>query len=357
MIDTRTFRADDLAQFTARAFATAGLPPEHADVVGRDLVRADLRGVDSHGVMRIPMYLERLRRGLVNPTPHVRVTRQTAAVASVDADDAMGFIPAHRAMDEAMDLAQDAGIGLVGVRRSNHFGMAALYALQAIERGFVSMIFTNASPAIPMHGGRTTFLGASPLAAGVPGGDKPPFVMDMAMTVIARGKIRLAAQRGQAIPDGLALDRKGRPTTDAAEAFEGVCLPFGGVKGSVLATLMDLLSGVLTGAAYGGDVKNPYLDHTGPQDAGHLFFAIRPDLFMSLDDFGARMDEFSARVKDLPPAEGFDEVLLPGEPERRCEAHRREHGIPVTPDVIADLRRVADELDLAFPSPTAEGTT
>ncbi|MDZ7802320.1 MAG: Ldh family oxidoreductase [Trueperaceae bacterium] len=357
MADTRTFRADDLTQFTSRAFAAAGLPPEHADTIGRDLVRANLRGVDSHGVMRIPMYLERLRRGLVNPTPHVRVTRQTTAVASVDGDDAMGFIPAHMAMDEAMELAQDAGIGLVGVRRSGHFGMAALYALQAIERGFVSMIFTNSSPAIPMYGGRTTFLGASPIAAGVPGGESPPFVMDMAMTVIARGKIRLAAQRGEAIPEGLALDRQGRPTTDAAEAFEGVCLPFGGVKGSVLATLMDLLSGVLTGSAYGGDVKNPYLDHSGPQDVGHLFFAIRPDLFMSLDDFAARMDDFYARIKNLPRADGFDEVLLPGEPERRCEAHRREHGIPITPDVIIDLRRVADELDLSFPEAPAEGTT
>lgn len=358
MSDTSTlFHADDLATFTSRAFAAAGLPPDHADVVAGDLVRADLRGVDSHGVMRIPMYLERLRNGLVNPSPQVRVTRRTAAVASVDGDDAMGFIPAHMAMDEAIDLAQEAGIGLVGVRRSNHFGMSALYVLQALERGFVSLVSTNASPAIPMYGGRTPFLGASPLAAGVPGGEGPPFVMDMAMTVIARGKIRLAAQRGEPIPEGLALDRDGRPTTDAAEAFEGVCLPFGGVKGSVLATLMDLLSGVLTGAAYGGDVKNPYLDQSGPQDVGHLFFAIRPDLFLSLEDFGARMDDFHARVKDLPPADGFDEVLLPGEPERRCEERRRREGIPVTPDVTRDLRRVADDLDLAFPAPLGEGTT
>lgn len=200
-----------------------------------------------------------------------------------------------------------------------------------------------------MWGGRTTFLGASPIAAGIPGGKHPPYVMDMAMTVIARGKIRLAAMKGDPIPEGLALDIEGHSTTDAAKAFEGVCLPFGGVKGSVLGTLMDLMSGVLTGANFGGDVKSLYFDHSGPQNVGHLFFAIRPDLFMSLTDFQARMDEFYTRIKQLPRAAGVDEIMMPGEPEQRREDKRRREGIPVTANVIRDLTDEGARMGVDFP--------
>lgn len=349
MDDTQTFRPEALQRFACDAFASAGLPPEDAATIARDLVHANLRGIDSHGVSRIPMYLERLDRGLVNPRPAMVLTKVAGAVAQLDADNGMGFLAAHRAMDAAMDLAQEAGIGMVGVRRSTHFGMGALYALQAIERGFVSLIFTNSSPAIAMWGGRTPFLGASPIAAGVPGGQGVPFVMDMAMTVIARGKIRLAAMRGDPIPEGLALDSEGHPTTDAALAFEGVCLPFGGIKGSVLGTLMDLMGGVLTGAAYGGEVKSLYFDHSAPQDVGHMMLAIRPDLFMAMTDFEARMEEYTRRIKALPRAAGCDEILMPGEPEARTEALRRAGGIPVTGNVAADLARVAETRGIPAP--------
>ena len=338
--------AEDLRGFARAAFESAGLSASDAEIVGDDLVRANLRGIDSHGVSRIPMYLERLDRGLVNPRPDMKVEKVAGAVAHVDADNAMGFLPSHLAMDTAMELAADAGIGMVGVSRSTHFGMGALYALQAIEKNFVSMIFTNSSPAIAMWGGRSAFLGASPIAAGVPGGKSAPFVMDMAMTVIARGKIRLAAMRGEPIAEGLALDVDGKPTTDAAKAFEGVCLPFGGVKGSVLGTMMDLMSGVLTGANYGGDVKSLYFDHSEPQNVGHLFFAIRPDLFMATTDFEARMEDFNRRIKALPRAAGCDEILMPGEPEARTEAKRQAEGIPVTENVLADLATIARDRGL-----------
>ena len=341
MDQTPRYTPEALQAFATRAFASAGLPETDAATIARDLVKANLRGLDSHGVSRIPMYLERLDKGLVNPRPDMKVTKVAGAVAHLDADNAMGFLPSHLAMDTAMDLAADAGIGMVGVKNSTHFGMGALYVLQAIKRGFVSMVFTNSSPAIAMWGGRSAFLGAAPMAAGVPAGRSAPFVMDMSMTVIARGKIRLAAMKGDPIPEGLALDQDGNPTTDAAKAFEGVCLPFGGVKGSVLGTMMDLMSGVLTGANYGGDVKSLYFDHSAPQNVGHMFFAIRPDLFMAMTDFEARMDEFNRRIKDLPRAAGVDEILMPGEPEARTEAARRAGGIPVTANVVVDLARVA----------------
>jgi LDH2 family malate/lactate/ureidoglycolate dehydrogenase len=349
------FSVDELTAFATKIFARTGMSEPDAATIARDLVKANLRGIDSHGISRIPMYVERLQRGLVNPKPKIGVQKVAGAVSLVDGDNGMGFLAAHKATEEAVELAKANGIGLVGVHRSTHFGMGALYALQAIEAGYISMIFTNSSPAIPMWGGRTTFLGASPIAAGIPGGKHAPYVMDMAMTVIARGKIRLAAMKGEAIAEGLALDVDGNPTTDAAKAFEGVCLPFGGVKGSVLATLMDLMSGVLTGANFGGDVKSLYFDHSEPQNVGHLFFAIKPNLFMSLENFDARMDEFYERIKSLPKAAGVEEIMMPGEPEQRREDERLRTGIPITDNVVADLAKEGERIGVRFPTGRAPG--
>lgn len=349
MTGTSYFTPEALTDYARAMFLSVGMTGADAGLIAGDLVKANLRGVDSHGVSRIPMYLDRLRRGLVNPRPDVKVARVAGAVAQVDGDDGMGFVASDIAMSAACDIAGEMGIGLAGVHRSTHFGMGACYALRAIERGYISLIFTNSSPAIPMWGGRTTFLGASPIAAGIPGGKHPPYVMDMAMTVIARGKIRLAAMQGDPIPPGLALDRDGNPTTDAAKAFAGVCLPFGGLKGSVLGTLMDLMSGVLTGANYGGDVRSLYFDHAEPQNVGHLFFALKPDLFLSLTDFAARMDTFYERIKELPRAAGVEEILLPGEPEERCEAQRRRDGIPVTANIVRDLTAEGVGAGVVFP--------
>ncbi len=335
-----------LTRFSEAVFADCGLAQAHCQIIAKDLVKANLRGVDSHGISRIPMYVDRLGRGLANAAPDIELVNLAGAVSQVDADNAMGFIPAHMAMDEACDLAKTAGIGLVGVHNSTHFGMAALYVLQAISRGYVSMVFTNSSPAMPMWGGRSTFLGASPMAAGFPAGQHAPFVMDMAMTVIARGKLRLAAGRGEPIAEGLALDADGNPTTDAAKAFEGVCLPFGGVKGSVLGTMVDMMAGLLTGANFGGAVKPLYHDHSAPQNVGHVFLAIKPDLFLSLTDYEARMDEYFERVKALPKAAGVNEILMPGEPEARREAERLKNGIPLTQSILEDLNQVARDRGL-----------
>ena len=345
----RFYDPASLIAFARLLFQQAGLTEKDAATVADGLIKANLRGIDSHGVSRIPMYLERLRRGVVNARPNLSVTRVADAAALVDGDNGMGFLAGRRAMEEAIALASKSGLGLVGARRSTHFGMAALYVLQALESGYIGLAFTNSSPAIPVWGGRTAFLGASPLAAGVPGGTREPYVLDMAMTVIARGKIRLAALHGQPIPDGLALDAEGNPTNDAKKAFEGICLPFGGVKGAALGMLMDLLAGVFTGASYGGEVRSLYFDHSAPQDVGHLFIAIRPDLFMPRDAYERRMDTFVERVKNLPRAAGFDEILTPGEPEARTERLRRTTGIPVTGDVAHELRAEAERADILFP--------
>ncbi|TKV70558.1 Ldh family oxidoreductase [Rhizobium sp. AU243] len=337
---------DALIDYAAAIFEKSGLRAEDAKVVGEDLVIANLRGLDSHGVSRIPMYLERLRKGVVKAQPDITFEKKAGAVGLVDGGDGMGFLAAHRAMDEAITLADESGIGMVGVRRSTHYGMGALYVLQAMRRGYISFAWTNSSPAIPVHGGRTTFLGAAPFAAGIPGGSEAPYVLDMAMTVIARGKIRLAAQHGLPIAEGLALDGDGAPTTDAKKAFEGVCLPFGGVKGSALSMLMDLMCGALTGANYGGQVKSLYFDHSEPQNVGHMMIAIRPNLFMPGDDFAARMDDFVQRAKACPKAQNFDEILMPGEPEERTTSKRSISGVPITAHVLAELKHESDQLGI-----------
>lgn len=321
-------------------FAAYGMPPEDADRVSECLVEADLRGIASHGVNRIPIYTKRFRLKLVNPKPALKITAPTPATAHVDGDNGMGFIVATRAMAAAIDAACTFGIGMALAFHSNHFGIAANYLLQALDAGMASIVFTNASPAMPIWGGRTPFLGTSPLGMAVPGGDQPSLVLDMATAVAARGKIRRAAERGESIPEGWALDQQGRPTTDASAAYKGILLPLAGPKGSGLSLMMEALGGVMSGAAFGGDVKNQYLDFERPQNVGHFFLAFRPDLFVSREEYRARMDELVSRAKSSPLAHGFDEILMPGEREARLAASRRQQGVPITAE---DFSMLAEE--------------
>ena len=348
MSDTTLFDALFLHKLVKNIFQANGIPAEDADAIAEGLVSADLRGVYSHGVVRVPMYCERLRHNLVNREPDIKVRQTSSASKHIDGDHGMGFIVGRKAMSEAVELAQTTGVSLVGVSKSEHFGMSAIYLLQALEAGFISFVYTNSSPAMPVWGGRTKFLGASPFAAAAPGGDLGPFVLDMACTVTARGKLKYAAQRGEAIAPGLALDIDGHPTTDGEKAFHGVILPFGGMKGAGLAMLMEILSGVMTGAAFAGDVKNPHTDLSGAQNVGHFFMAIKPDLFMPLAEYKNRMDTFIARSKVSQKAKGVTEILIPGEPEARAEAERKKNGIPLTPDVVKALRTEAEIAGIEF---------
>lgn len=321
-------RAEEARRFTTDLIAHSGVPRQDAEVMANCLVRADLRGVDTHGIVRLPGYLDRLHRGLVNPRPTLQPRDITPAVAQIDGENGFGFVIATRAMAKAMDLAQRIGIGMVSVKRSTHFGMAASYLLQAVEQGFIAMVFTNASRAMPPWGGREALLGTSPFAVGAPGGEKGPFILDMAPSVAARGKIRKALRAGQPIPIDYALDGEGKPTTDPAKALEGVVLPMGGPKGSGLSMLMDIMGGVISGAGFAGGVTDQYKDYTRPQNVGHFFLAIKPDLFLPQSEYRSRMDTLSDTVRGAPRAEGFSEILMPGEPEARNEAKRLRDGIP-----------------------------
>lgn len=334
---------DALTPFIAGLFEAQGLPPGDAKTVADCLVLANLRGVDTHGVFRATTYLDRIRAGLVAREPVIEVRRVAHSALHVDGGNGMGAVIGSRAMNEAIALAREAGLALVSIKRSGHYGMAAFYVLKALEAGLCAMAFTNASPALPPWGGRAPMLGTSPLAVAVPAGTEHPFVLDMAMSVLARGNVYIAAERGETIPEGLALDPSGRPTTDPNDILAGgTMLPFGGVKGAALSMLMDIFGGVLSGAGFAGAVANPHKDMAREQNVGHLFLVFRPDLFIPLEDFHARMDHLVRTLKAQPRADGFDEILMPGERESRIQGRREAHGIPLPREVVDKLRREAE---------------
>ncbi|MGA2993028.1 Ldh family oxidoreductase [Bradyrhizobium sp.] len=333
--------------FGRRLLVAHDLPEEDAATVARCLVKADLRGVDTHGLQTLPHYLDRVRRGLINPRPNLKVERVTPMVGSLDGQDAFGFVVATKAMAEAIDMAREFGVGIVSARRSTHFGAACNYALQAMDAGYIGIVFTNASKAMPPWGGRVGLLGTSPIAVAAPAGKETPFDLDMSPAVAARGKIRRAARRGETIPLGYALDAKGRQTTDPNVALDGGTVqPIGGPKGSALAMLMDVMGGVISGAAFGGDVRNHFEEYDKPQNVGHFIMAMRPDLFVSRDEYLQRMDTLAQRVHANPTAEGFDEVIMPGERERRLEAKHRRTGVPFHAKEVAALQEAAAKANL-----------
>lgn len=353
-------RSEDLVRVCRELLVKHGMPENDAETSARCLVESDLRGVETHGVVRLPHYLNRVRLGLIKMQPDIKVTHVTPVAAAVDGDDGFGYVVATRAMDEALAMARTYGIGLASVRRSNHFGMAASYVLQALRAGYMSMVFTNASASMPPWGGRDPMLGTSPFAAGAPGGKLPPFVLDMAPAVAARGKIRLAAKRGERIPEGWGLDKEGRATTDPEAVLDdGVVLPMGGPKGSALSMMMDIFGGVFSGSAFAGDVTNHTTEFTKPQDVGHFMMAIKPDLFVSEADFKARMDVLVNRVKGGRRAHGVDEIMVSGEPEAKKERERLRTGIPLPRAELGILVKEAESYGVAVPemspTPFAEG--
>jgi LDH2 family malate/lactate/ureidoglycolate dehydrogenase len=338
---------EEAEAFGRRLLIAHGLPEDDAATVASCLVRADLRGVDTHGLQYLPHYLDRVRRGLINPKPELKVERVTPMIGGLDGQNAFGFVVATKAMAEAIAMAREFGVGIVTCRRSTHFGMAANYMLQALDAGMLGMVFTNASPGMPPWGGRDPIIGTSPIAFGAPADQETPFDLDMSPAAAARGKVRRASRRGETIPLGFALDKDGRATTDPNAALDGgVMQPIGGPKGSGLSMMMDVLCGVITGAACAGEVGNQFKDYDRPQDVGHFLLAMKPDLFVSKDEYLARMDKLARNVHGCRRAEGFDEILMPGERERRLEAEYRRVGVPYDAKELADLQVEAARANL-----------
>ncbi|GAB7360405.1 hypothetical protein MBLNU230_g8362t1 [Neophaeotheca triangularis] len=336
-------KKEDAQAFVEVVLQSNGVPAENATIVARCLVSADLRGVDTHGINRIPSYVERIRQGVLDAKAQPTLTQITPAVAQVDAHNAFGFVAARMGMSSAIDMAKIYGIGFCSVKHSNHFGMSAWVVQQAIDAGMMSLVFTNSSPALPVWGGMSKLMGVSPIACGAPAGKEKPFILDMAPSVAARGKIYKAKRRGEKIPTDWALDAAGRQTDDPNLALDGVMLPMGGPKGSALSVMMDVFSGVLSGSAFAGQVTNPY-DPSKPADVGHFLVAIKPDLFMSLEEFKERMDYLYKKAVESDKMAGVDRIYFPGEIEQLTEETRLGEGIPYVQAEIDALNEEADKV-------------
>ena len=348
MMDVLRYRADEIWGFCGSVLEKLSVPREDAETVSDCLLQADLRGVDSHGVIRLPVYAGRIRKGVVNPRPKPRIVMSYAAAALLDGDNGLGAVVGSQAMENAINLAALSGIGLVGVRRSNHFGIAAFYVGKAIQRNFIGVAASNAPPHMAPFGGRSRFLGTNPFAIGIPAGKRSPLLFDASTSVVARGKIIVAAQERKPIPDGWAIDCEGNPTTDAAAALAGSVLAFGGPKGSAISFIIDILCGVLTGSAFALHLNT--LENLGAeQNLGHVFVALRTDLFMPTQEFAARMDAILEMLSVSPPAAGVERVLAAGELETQNEARNRALGVPLAASVVDQLATLGGELGVAFP--------
>ena len=301
----------ELKKEIIKIFKKFGLNHNHASISTDALINAELVGAYGHGLSRLKMYCSRIKKRLINPQPKIKIKKISQSISLVDANDGIGFVAADIAIKEAIKNAKKTGIGMVAVKNSGHYGLSGYYAEQAVKRNLITMIYTNAPPAIAPHGSLKSLFGTNPICFGTPTGSKVPFILDTSISMINRGKIRFADRNNQKIPAGVALDKFGRPTTNAKKALQGVQLPIANFKGSGLAWMVDILSGVLTGGNHAGRVKDPFDDFTGPQNIGHLFITFKTNLFVN--NYNKRIKDNINKIKRLPKIKGVKEIVYPGQ--------------------------------------------
>ena len=287
------------------------LNKDHSKISSQALINAELVGAYGHGLSRLKMYCNRIQKKLINPKPKIRTKKISNSISLIDADNSIGFVAADVGIKKAIQNAKKTGIGMVGIKNSGHYGLSGYYAEQAVKKNLITMIYTNAPPAVAPHGSLKSLFGTNPICFGCPSGTKIPFILDTSISIINRGKIRVAAKNNQKIPEGVALDKYGKPTTNAKLALEGVQLPIAGFRGSGLAWMVDILSGVLTGGNHAGRVKDPFDDFTGPQNIGHLIITFKSNLFTN--NFKNRIKDNIKTIKKLPKVKGIKKILYPGE--------------------------------------------
>jgi len=314
------------------------LSKKHSEICVDYLIKAELVDAPSHGLARLKMYCDRIKKKLINPRPKINIKKISASVSHVDADDSIGFVAADIGVKQAIYNAKKTGIGLVAVKKSSHYGLSSFYAEQAVKKNLMVFCFTNAPPALAPYGSKKPLFGTNPICFGVPTG-KAPFILDASTSIINRGKIRRASKLGLKIPYGVALDKNGIITTDPKKALKGTQLPIAGYKGSGLAWMVDILSGVLTGSSHGGKTKDPFDDFTGPQNMGHLFMVINPKLFIG-KNFLKEMKKNIALVKKLPKAKGFSSILYPGEKKNKTYKKNLNKDIRIPSKILKEINEL-----------------
>jgi len=315
------------------------LSKKHSEICADYLIKAELVEAKSHGLTRLKMYCDRIKKRLINPKPKIKIKKISSSISHINADNSIGFVSADIAINQAIKNAKKTGIGLVAVKKSGHYGLSGFYAEQAVKKNLIVFCFTNAPPALAPHGAKKSLFGTNPICFGVPTG-KVPFILDTSTSMINRGKIRRAHKLGKKIPYGVALNKSGKITTNAKEALLGTQLPIASFKGSGLAWMVDILSGVLTGSSHGGKTKDPFDDFTGPQNVGHLFITINPKVFIG-KNFMKEMKKNIKLVKKLPKAKGFSSILYPGERKNKTYKKNLNKDISIPSKILKEM----DELN------------
>jgi LDH2 family malate/lactate/ureidoglycolate dehydrogenase len=356
-------QAQALTEFTAQAFQKLNVSEEDAHIAANVLVAADLRGISSHGVAHLRRYIDGIRHGLIVARPQEQVITETPSTATMDAGNGLGQPAGYRAMQRAIRKAREVGVGFCRVRRSNHYGIAAYYAMMALEHDCIGLSLTNASPLVlPTFGSRPA-VGTNPISIAVPAGQARSYVLDMATSTVALGKYEIAERMGKSVPTGWAVDVDGTPLTDAHETMDkfrqrtGVgLLPLGGEgdlrgghKGYGLGVWVDVMCGVLSGAGYSNLIGQRGLDNQpAAANVGHFFGAWRIDAFRPVDEFKAAMDDLQQRLKNAPKVEGQERIYIAGEKEYEAAERHLRDGIPLDPQMAADLKAIAQELEVEY---------
>ena len=352
-VETHTYPAEQLREFTRRVFEHFEVPAEDADLAAEVLLRSDLRGIDSHGVARLITYHDMLAAGRINPRPRIRTLRESPSTATVDGDNGLGLVVGPRANQMAIDKARSAGSSWVSVCNTNHYGIAGYYVLEALKHDVIGWSMTNTTSLVAPLWGAERMLGTNPIAIGFPGNEEPDIVVDMATCAAAYGKIEIAGRRNETLPGGWAIDAEGHETDSPSDMIEGgALLPLGsrreqgGHKGYCLAVMVDVLSGVLSGANWGPfappfALRQRIPDRSVGKGIGHLFGAMRIDAFIDPDEFKSQIDDYVRTLRGTRPAAGHPGPLIPGDPEREAEAWRSAQGIPLVGPVVADLQTIS----------------
>ena len=327
-----------LSKILTNIFIKHGLSHSHAKICSSALINAELVGAQSHGLSRLKMYCDRIKKKVINPKPKIKIKNISQSISYIDANNSIGFVAADIGIKKAITNAKKTGIGLVGIKNSGHYGLSGYYAEQAVKKNLITMCFTNAPPAIAPYGSIKSLFGTNPICFGTPTSTKIPFILDTSVSMINRGKIRMAAKMGEKIPKYVALDKFGYPTTDAKKALAGVQLPIAGFRGSGLAWMIDILSGVFTGSNHGGKVKDPFDDFTGPQNIGHLFIVMKPNLFNK--NYNHEIKENIKRIKKLPKIKGVKEILYPGQNKYDRYNKNLKKGIQIPQNILKEINKL-----------------
>lgn len=337
---------EDYMNLGKKTLLKAGVSEAHAEIQMRSLLESDRRGIHTHGIFRLPRYLEQLKNKHINPQPGINKVKESTIVDVIDGDHGLGAVVSHIAMNKTIKKSLKHGVGVVSCRRSNHFGTAAYYAELASSQNQIGIVLTNSSPAIAPTGSKKPLIGNNPWSISVPGEAGQPITLDMANSVVAKGKLRISQQNGECIPLGLALNHKGEPTTDPTEALHGVVLPIGGYKGYGIALMIEILAGILTGADFSVNMVDHDADNK--RNVGHLFISLNIEHFMGINQFYHRLDELRDLIKQAPRIDPEQEILLPGEREWRT----RENQINTVflPDnIVNTVSELCSEYEIAVP--------